>query len=632
LISNALNETGIVNFRMGDFDIAIDNLSVSLKIREQSSNKATIAETKNELGNVNLFQSNYSKALEYYFEALQIREELKDMEKKAHTLNNIGLVYMYQENLDEALKYLQQSLLLKEKYGDNKTIARSHNNVGLIYELKEEFKKSLNSYFRALEYLDTLTDQSTITTLDNNIGLIYSAIGEYDKALYYLKKCLKAKEQMGEKMDIAQALTSIGKTYRKKYDFNQAILFGEKGLKLAFEINSKKEIQEASLSLFLTYELIEDYKKALKYHKITEDYSDSLLNEQQSKEIGRLEAKYFYDKERAEEEKIRLEQENIEEIQKNRNRIIIISGFALLIALFIIGVTYMKNLGKKNEIITSQNEKLETILKNLKEAQAKLIHSEKMASLGVLVAGVAHEINNPINFVYAGINSLMLDFEDIIPVINEISKIEPEANNLKEQIIKIKKLKEENCFNEAYEAIPQMITQIMLGADRTAEIVKGLRSFSRTNKEELKFLDIHEGINSSLLLLKNKYKNRIEIIKDFDTKISLYECNTGKINQVFLNIFSNAIDAILDEGKIWISTKKKDENIIIISIKDTGCGMNTEVKEKLFDPFYTTKPIGKGTGLGLSITYGIIKEHNGEIKVISELNKGTEFIITLPIK
>ena len=161
-------------------------------------------------------------------------------------------------------------------------------------------------------------------------------------------------------------------------------------------------------------------------------------------------------------------------------------------------------------------------------------------------------------------------------------------------------------------------------------IVKGLRSFSRTDKGELKNLNIHEGIDTSLLLLKNKYKNHIEVIKNYDSNIVNFECYPGKINQVFLNIISNAIDAISENGKIWITTKK-EANSVIISVKDTGCGMNTEMKEKLFDPFFTTKPVGEGTGLGLSITYGIIKEHNGKIEIISEPEKGAEFIITLPI-
>ena len=171
---------------------------------------------------------------------------------------------------------------------------------------------------------------------------------------------------------------------------------------------------------------------------------------------------------------------------------------------------------------------------------------------------------------------------------------------------------------------------VKMGAERTSEIVKGLRSFSRTDTDSLQILYVNEGIDTALLLLKNRYKNRIEIIKDYADFIPEYSCYPSKINQVFLNIIANGIDAIKEQGKIWISTKFENETIFI-SVKDSGSGIPDDLKERIFDPFFTTKAVGKGTGLGLSISYGTIIEHNGEIEVFSELNKGTEFKISLPL-
>jgi len=285
---------------------------------------------------------------------------------------------------------------------------------------------------------------------------------------------------------------------------------------------------------------------------------------------------------------------------------------------------------KINKKLLINNTELTYSIEEIKRMHQKLVQAEKMASLGVLTAGIAHEINNPINFVYAGINTLLRDFEDIEPVIREISKINPETDDIKSKLLNIEKLKEEFYFNEAYEAIPLIIADIKLGADRTAEIIKGLRNFSQTDKGMLSKYNIHEGIDSSLLLLKNKYKNKTEIRKNFDENIPEIKCFPCKINQALLNIFSNAIDAITENGIITVTTQLR-ENEVLISIKDNGCGISEEIKEKLFDPFFTTKPVGMGTGLGLSITYGIIKEHNGTIEVNSELGKGTEFVIILPI-
>nr|WP_321451272.1 YfiR/HmsC family protein [uncultured Carboxylicivirga sp.] len=280
--------------------------------------------------------------------------------------------------------------------------------------------------------------------------------------------------------------------------------------------------------------------------------------------------------------------------------------------------------------ISESNEELTATLEENKRMQHKLVQSEKMASLGVLSAGIAHEINNPINFVYAGINSLLRDFEDIKPVIDEVSLLNIDSENLKEKIELIKQLKEENYFDEAMEAIPEIINDIKLGADRTAEIVKGLRNFTHMDTDHQETLNINEGLDTSLLLLKNKYKNHIEIVKNYSPSLPDLLCFPGKINQAFLNILANAVDAIEEKGKITITTNKEDD-YIEISIKDNGPGIPEEIQSKIFDPFFTTKSVGEGTGLGLAITYGIITEHNGTINVISNSNDGSEFIIKLPI-
>lgn len=338
-------------------------------------------------------------------------------------------------------------------------------------------------------------------------------------------------------------------------------------------------------------------------------------------------------------------------IQKQRTTVIFfIIGTIITLLLLLLLFNSFRNIRKKNILLEKQkteiseknselaqlnnqfeqqNEELKTTLDEVKRIQNQLIQSEKMASLGVLSAGIAHEINNPINFVYAGINSLLRDFKDIEPVLSAIYKLDPESKNLREKLQNIKQLKVDNYFDEAYEAIPEILQDIKLGADRTAQIVQGLKTFSRMDKEQNEAFNIHIGLDTALLLLKNKYKNHIEIIKDYDHKIPEIYCYPGKINQAFMNILSNAIEAIDGKGIIWINTAYSNSEIIV-SIKDNGAGIPKDVLKKLYDPFFTTKDVGKGTGLGLSITYGIIKDHKGKIKAHSEQGKGSEFIITLP--
>ena len=292
---------------------------------------------------------------------------------------------------------------------------------------------------------------------------------------------------------------------------------------------------------------------------------------------------------------------------------------------------FNKKLETANNALQERKEELETTLDQLKQAQTHLIQSEKMASLGVLVAGIAHEINNPVNFVYAGVNSVIKDFDDVKHVVDRIINIEDSIKSLEEFLANLNELKEVNEFDVAYKSIEETLNDIKLGATRIKEIVAGLSRFSRIESENWKKADLHEEIESVLVLLKNKYKHHIKIIKNYDDKLPLVECYPGKLNQVFMNIINNAIDAINGKnGTIAITTGIKSD-IVNISIHDTGKGIGEDIKTKIFDPFFTTKDVGLGLGLGLAISYTIIQEHGGEIIVNNKQIKGTEFIIKIPI-
>jgi predicted ATPase/signal transduction histidine kinase len=281
----------------------------------------------------------------------------------------------------------------------------------------------------------------------------------------------------------------------------------------------------------------------------------------------------------------------------------------------------------KNELLIRQKKELGAALENLRQSQYQLIQSEKMASLGQLVAGIAHEINNPVNFISAGVESLNANLEEIGQILDIYHEITPK--NVKEKLKEIEEIKQKIDYKEAISEINKLISSIKNGTKRTTEIVKGLRTFSRMDKDIIKTADIHEGLDSTLILLHNRYKDRIDIIRNYGD-IPQIECYPGQLNQVFMNILSNAIDAIDSTGKITITTTNID-GMVRISIKDNGRGIPENLKEKIFEPFYTTKAVGKGTGLGLSISHGIIEKLNGRIEVNSRVREGTEFAIILPV-
>lgn len=281
--------------------------------------------------------------------------------------------------------------------------------------------------------------------------------------------------------------------------------------------------------------------------------------------------------------------------------------------------------------LQQSNQDLNKALTNLQEAQSQLVDAEKMASLGQLTAGIAHEINNPINFVSSSINPLKRDIQGLMQILEEYEKLhkhEPLNVNLKQ----IEKLKEDLEYDYLKEEIDMMLSGIAEGATRTAEIVKSLRNFSRLDEDALKPSDLNQGIDSTLVLLNNSMDGKVKISKCYNN-IPAIECFPGKINQVFMNILTNSIQAVkakdIADGEILISTFEKDE-LVGVSIKDNGIGMSEKTKMKIFEPFFTTKDVGEGTGLGLSIVYTIIESHKGKIEVNSEEGIGTEFILYLP--
>ena len=263
----------------------------------------------------------------------------------------------------------------------------------------------------------------------------------------------------------------------------------------------------------------------------------------------------------------------------------------------------------------------------LKDTQARLVHTAKMASLGQLVAGVAHELNNPIGFIYSNMEHLR-DYSARLLRLIEAAENEPG---------RLPALKKELEYDYVVQDLPRLIQSCEDGARRTRDIVLGLRNFSRLEEAKLKKVDLREGIDDTLQLLAGELKARIEVHVEFE-RMPKVLCYASQLNQVFMNILANAAQAIEGEGEIWIRGTVDPTPVpgskagrAIVSIRDSGRGMSAETTERIFDPFFTTKIVGQGTGLGLSISYGIVKKHGGDLSVKSEPGKGCEFTIVLPI-
>ena len=283
-------------------------------------------------------------------------------------------------------------------------------------------------------------------------------------------------------------------------------------------------------------------------------------------------------------------------------------------------------------------EKLQQTLNKLIETQTQLIQAEKLSSLGQLVAGIAHEVNNPMNFIKGNLYPASDYIQDLLDLINLYQQKFPMPGE------EISHKIEEIELEFITEDLSKILNSINIATDRISELVKSLRNFSRLDESDMKPVDIHSGIDSTLLILKHRLKENpnypsIQVVKEF-ANLPKVECYPGQLNQVFMNILVNGIDALEEsvaKGKnsnpeILILTELKNEKFVRIRIRDNGPGIPENIKNKLFDPFFTTKPIGKGTGLGLSISYNIVvKRHQGLLKCVSSPSQGTEFLIQIPI-
>lgn len=285
------------------------------------------------------------------------------------------------------------------------------------------------------------------------------------------------------------------------------------------------------------------------------------------------------------------------------------------------------NANLENQVI-ERTAQLQETLQKLKSAQAQLVQSEKMVSLGQLVAGIAHEINNPIGAIYANMPPLEEYIDDIKGTV-EIAQscLDDEGTKTLNEHL------EQIDYAFVIDDLGQLLNSQKQSAERIRNIVLSLRNFSRLDQGDVKTVLLEEGIDSTLQMLLHQFKNRVVIEKDYALN-QMVECYAGELNQVFMNILANAIQAIPDTGAIFITTAKVNENAII-TIADNGTGMPDDIKAKIFDPFFTTKDVGEGTGLGLSISYGIIEKHHGTLTVESNQDKenhGTRFIIAIPLK
>lgn len=612
-VAKCLKDIGIILLFQDNKADALRNFFLALNMSEKIKDTTEIMTVLIEISDLFYFEKNYIKALEYAKRDETYAYSQPLIHPREVVTEQLGYIYTSLNNDSLALKYQLESLRLSAMQKDTFGIANSYLQLGYYYY------DSKNNYELALQYLQkaekmyaVVKDSSGISNSHLGQARVYRSSGNAVLALISFKKSLHVAELIHDNYAIADNCIEMGQTLFEAGRYAEALSYFKDNLEVSRLIKQATRIAKAYKEIGNVYEKLNKPGEALIYLNKFILLQDSINTEMQEDNLMAIEVKRNFDKAVYENE---IEQERDE----FRAGVKIYSLLAVLVVLLLLSFMLYRNIMQKQRA----KLKIETAFEELKATQQQLIQSEKMASLGELTAGIAHEIQNPLNFV------------------NNFSEV---SNEL------IDEMKEKFRNGETEEGyaiaddIKQNLEKVIHHGKRADAIVKGMLEHSRTSSGERLESDINVLCDEYLRLsyhgLRAKDKSfNSSFETEFDPELPKINVVPQDIGRVLLNLINNAFYAVNEKSKdgkegykpyVKITTRKTEKGIEI-SVKDNGNGIPEHIKDKIFQPFFTTKPTGQGTGLGLSLSYDIVKAHGGELKVVSKEGEGSEFIINLPV-
>ncbi len=618
---------GMLYGMQSKYDSAAVYYKKSVAIYTKLDNKIQLGRSYGNLAIGYQMQSDFPKALFYQQESLKLAEEIGNVSGQAYTLMNMGNTH---QKIGDTLKSeqsflkgieLAKSLDLKnvELYG--------YSNLSGLYYIQSKWEKAYEFAILASDLGESMGDKGIQAGSLAKAALALEMTKNYKEAYKLATSAVAIADETAQPLVIYQSYQTKGRVLVAQKKYREAIPFLEHSLEIINQGDGyEPSVADTYISLSLSYEATGNYNKALKTYKRSSQIRDSVRKDENIRKATELSMTYDFEKKEA----ISKAEQDIKDAEnmrkKNQQEYALYLLAIVLVALsIIIFMQYRRKTLKQkaNLLLRSEKQKVEKTLSELKSAQEQLIQSEKMASLGELTAGIAHEIQNPLNFVN--------NFSEISNELIDEMKEELEKGDLEEV---------KTIAND----IKQNLEKINHHGKRADGIVKGMLQHSRSTgvKEPTdinKLTDEYFRLAYHGLRAKDKSFNAL-LESDYDDKIKIVDVIPQDIGRVILNLFTNAFYAVdekksksmSEDYKPTVSVKtKKTKDSIVITIRDNGNGIPKEIIDKIFQPFFTTKPTGKGTGLGLSMSYDIIKAHDGELKVETENSQYTEFKIILPI-
>lgn len=626
MLAEAYSNFGVMYGMKSKYDSSIEFFSKSLHIHQSRHDTIFIGRCYGNLAIGYQMQSNFPQALLYQQKALTIAEELGNVSSQAYASLNMGLIYEKIGDSPRAIEMLEKAVDFGKRGEMNNVVVYAYTNLATMYTARKEWDKTYDYAIRAAYLGKEMGDIPIEASSYSKAAVALANMGQYGKAKALINSAMSDAESSSQPIIICQLQTAMGHTLMLEGKYDQAIPYYENCLDTYENTDEYDEnVGEVFKELSSAYEHTGDYESALAKFKVYATVIDSVRSRDKVQKTTELNMNYEFEKRQAAVEAAQTVKDAAAERAKNRQHYIMAFLGLVLLAVVVIALMQFRskrNKQKANSLLQSQKQKVETTLSELKSTQAQLIQSEKMAGLGELTAGIAHEIQNPLNFVN--------NFSEVTAELLEEMKVELDRGHTAEALLMV-----EDILNN--------LEKINHHGRRADSIVKGMLHHSRTGSGVKEPIDINLLADEYLRLayhgLRAKDKEfNAKIKMEFDPSIGKIPAVPQDIGQVVLNLINNAFYAVNDKKRrgdenyhpeVVVRTERVGDKIEL-SVRDNGTGIPENILKKIFQPFYTTKPTGQGTGLGLSLSYDIMKAHGGELRVETKEGQGSTFVVSIP--